>query len=206
MAGAYALVAAAGASTRMGHPKALLPWGMGTLLRYQLAQLRLAGVEGSVVVVGSEPLMVAEIAARSGAAVVVNEQWAEGRASSIRAGADVIPDTATVVVVLGVDQPRPAAVTRALLDAYDEQPSLIVVPVRGGRRGHPVLFAGSLLGELRAVRDEEQGLRAVMARYAGGVREVEIDSPLIHIDVNTPEEYEEAVRLFDASATEETRA
>lgn len=206
MARPYAIVTAAGASTRMGAPKALLPWGLSTLIQYQLAQLRAARVEGQIVVVGAEPMATAERAAKAGAAVVANADWAEGRASSIRAAAAAVPDDADPIIVLGVDQPRPAAVMRALLDAYAARPAPIVVPVHDGRRGHPVVFAGPLLSELRAVRDEEMGLRSLMERYADDVREVDAGTSLIHIDVNTPEDYEAAVRLFESLPVEEMRA
>jgi len=185
----------------MGQPKAMLPWGLTSLLAYVVTQLRLGGVGESIVVAGADALPVAETAMKAGAAVVVNDRWQEGRASSLRAGAALVPDDADPIVVLNVDQPRPAAVIRALLEAYAAQPALILVPMHEGRRGHPTLFAGRLLPELRAVRDEDEGLRAVLARHAGEVREAQVDSPLIHVDLNTPEDHEAALRLFEQEAS-----
>ncbi len=45
---------AAGISTRMGEPKAFLPWLGGSLLEYQLGRLGASRVEGVVVVLGHE--------------------------------------------------------------------------------------------------------------------------------------------------------
>ncbi len=203
MAGArrpVAIVLAAGASTRMGRPKALLPWQGATLLAHQLEQLRRAGIEERIVVVGgSEAAAIADEARRAGAAVAVNERWREGRASSLRAGAAAVPDDADPIVVVSVDQPRPASIIRALLAAYGRRPAAAVVPVHDGSRGHPTLVAGRLLAELRAVCDQDRGLRAVLERHADDVTEAPVDADVIHLDLNTPEDYEAALRASGGS-------
>src|SRR5215470_3180049 len=51
-AGRAGVIVAAGASERMGQPKALLAWRGSTLLEYAVQQARLAGVEELVVVLG----------------------------------------------------------------------------------------------------------------------------------------------------------
>ena len=61
--------------------------------------------------------------------------------------------------------------------------------MQAGRRGHPVLFSGRLLPEMREVQDATLGLRAVVHRHLAGQQEVPVDSPLIHTDLNTPAAY-----------------
>lgn len=189
------LLLAAGLSTRMGMPKPLLPWDGRTLVEYQVAQLWAAGVADVLVVTGHAAAAVAEVLRTTGARVVYNPSYAAGRAGSVRVGAGAVPD-GMAVLVLNVDQPRPASLTRALLEAGRAPGALITVPVYRGRRGHPTLFAASLLPELRAVSEEHEGLRAVLRAYAGAVYEAPAADPRVVLDVNTPAAYREALRAF----------
>ncbi len=208
-----AILLAAGESSRMGQPKALLPWAGATLIDYQVGELAAAGVDDIVVVLGHEadelrPHVPAP------ARAVVNEAYREGRASSLRAGAAALPDDAGPIVVLGVDQPRPRKIHERLIAARVGR-SLIALPVYEGRRGHPVVLAGELLEELRSATEEERGLRGVIAGHEGEVREVpymltphesalgdpDLSAMLVVVDINTPEDYEQAKSLFEIVAT-----
>ena len=178
----------------MGMPKPLLTWGEETLIQYQVRQLREAGAEPVIVVLGHGPEEIAPLVA--GSDVVVNALWSEGPASSLRRGAEALPESTAAVVVLGVDQPRPAYVLAALLDAHAIAGALISVPVFGGKRGHPVVLDASLVPELLRVDEDTLGLRGVLERHAEGVQEVAMDSPVVLMDLNTVEEYKEALRFF----------
>lgn len=188
--GTPAILLAAGESARMGRPKPLLAWDDATLIEYQVAQLREAGCDPVIAVLGHRAKEILPLVEAAGAVAVVNPGYAEGRASSLRAGAGAI-DEADAIVILGVDQPRPAPVTARLLA---EHAGGVTLPVRDERRGHPVVVDGSLLPELREAREETLGLRAIVERHP--VREVTFDSAVVLLDVNTPEEYEEARRVF----------
>ena len=189
------LLLAAGESTRMGSPKPLLDWHGQPLVRYQAAQLRAAGCDLVVVVLGSRAGRVLPFIDGTEARIVINPHYAQGRATSVRAGAAVIPDTARWVAGLGVDQPRSARVMRPLFEAAATSNADILVPTYGGRRGHPVLFAGRLLPEVRQAQDATLGLRAVVFRHLDGHRERPVDSPLIHTDLNTPAAYAAALAV-----------
>ena len=193
--GIAAILLAAGESRRMGRSKPLLEWQGTTLIEYQVAQLREAGIPDIVAVLGYDADEIAPLVTAAGGRVVVNQGWREGRASSLCAGADAVDD-AGPIVVLSVDQPRPAEVTRHLLDHHARTSALITVPTHAGHRGHPVVLDGTLLAELRAVDEESEGLRAVIARRADDVREVPFDSPAVLLDLNTPKDYETAKSAF----------
>jgi molybdenum cofactor cytidylyltransferase len=183
-----AIVLAAGASSRMGSPKALLPWRGTTLLGFAIEQLRAAGVESIVVVLGlAHESIEADVSELRGAAVGLNLDEASGRSASIRIGASAIADDTAQVIVQSVDQPCTTDVLEALL----EQAGEVVVPVQNGRRGHPVCFSGRLLAELRAVSEDAEGLRAVVRRHP--VTEVEVTSAAVFWNLNTPEAYQAAV-------------
>ncbi len=208
-----AILLSAGESTRMGRPKALLPWGDTTLLQYQVDELRAAGVDDVVVVLGHDAEAV-RAAVPPSARVVVNEAYKLGRASSLRAGAAALDETADPIVVLGVDQPRPRGVHQRLLAAQRESGALITVPASDGRRGHPVVLAGALLGELRDASEERRGLHGVIEAHASDVHEhpfvmlahesmanePDLTALMVLVDINTPEDYEEARTLFGMRA------
>jgi len=184
----------------MGSPKPLLDWAGETLIEYQVRQLRHAGVDHVIAVLGHRADEVRPLAERAGATVVVNEGYAEGRASSLRAGAEAIPAGTAEIVVLNVDQPRPATVIRRLLKEHLASGALITLPTHEGKRGHPALFCGSLLPELQAVTDADEGLRAVVHRRAADVRDVAFDSPIVLLDINDPAGYERAHAEFEEVA------
>jgi molybdenum cofactor cytidylyltransferase len=179
-----AIVLAAGASQRMGSAKALLPWGATTLLGSALRELRTAGAEQVVVVLGlAHQEIVGRVPELAHATVVLNLDEASGRSGSIRIGASALPDGVTRVVVQSVDQPVPAEVLRALFDAEGE----VAVPTFEGRRGHPVCVAGRLLPELRTVSEADHGLRGVVRRHA--LVEVVVHTPAVTWNLNDPESY-----------------
>ncbi len=183
----------------MGTAKPLLEWGGHTLIEYQLAQLKGPPIDRVVVVLGHRAEEVRPYVHRAGAQAIVNELYNEGRAASLRVAAAALPDDITAVLILNVDQPRPHEVMARLVDAHCRSGSLITVPTYEGRRGHPPVLAGSLLPELRQVREATQGLRAVIRRHAKEVKEVAFETEVVLLDLNRPQEYEGArARYFAA--------
>lgn len=187
-----AILLAGGESSRMGTPKPLLDWDGRTLVEYQVAELRAAGADTVIVVLGHRAQEVLPFVHRAGAQAIINELFAEGRASSVRVAAGALPEDAGAVAVLNVDQPRPAWVTRRLLAEHRANRAIITLPVWQGKRGHPVVFDTRLAPELREVREATEGMRAVMQAYEGEVLEVPFDTPVVVLDMNLPEEYEKA--------------
>jgi CTP:molybdopterin cytidylyltransferase MocA len=181
-----AILLAAGASTRMGRQKALLPWHGATLLEYQLEQLA-SSVEQIIVVTGCEPERVTTIAAAAGATVVHNDAWRTGKASSIVTGLRAVAPDADAILLLAVDQPRAADVHATLLAEHARAHASITVPVSDGHRGHPIIFDRSLLPELLAISEGTQGVREVLRRRADDIVEVEFPpSAGVRLDLNEP--------------------
>jgi molybdenum cofactor cytidylyltransferase len=178
-----AVVTAAGLSSRMGWLKALLDWNGVPLLQYQVDCLRDWGEV--CVVLGHEAAQIQErLVLPDNAKLVIHAGYREGRASSLRAGFEALGGTPEAVLVVGVDQPLEARCLD-LLSASMQSEDAIAIPVSEGRRGHPVLFAGKLLDELKAIREEDAGLRAVVRRHP--VRQVPVPGPFW--DLNLPEDY-----------------
>lgn len=191
-----ALLLAAGESTRMGVPKPLLPWGDTTLVRYQVEQLKAAGATHVIVVVGHEAGAVRAVLEGSGAQVIQNPEYRQGRASSVRHGAAALPVYAEAAVILNVDQPRPSAVIRRAIQGHEAQGGLITIPTHAGRRGHPTVFSNVLFAEMVRATEQGQGLREIVQRHGAEIHHLELDSLFVTLDMNTPEEYETVKALF----------
>jgi molybdenum cofactor cytidylyltransferase len=187
-----ALLLAAGESTRMGQPKQLLSWDGETLVEYQVRQLLTGGCDVVLAVLGHRAADVRPYAERAGAQVVLNAAYREGRAGSIRAGARALPPNTAAIVILNVDQPRPAALIHTLIEAHRGGGNLITVPAYRGKRGHPAVLAGGLAGELAAVEETSEGLRAVMQRHTDERVEIPVDDPAVLLDLNLPADLEAA--------------
>ena len=192
MAGISAILTAAGESTRMGQHKALLPWSGSTLVEYQTRSLTAGGAAEVVVVLGHMADLIAPYVTGPTVRYVVNPHYREGKATSIKSGLWAIDPDAEGILLLAVDQPRPAEVISAILRSHVDSSALITSPRFRGRGGHPLLFSACLRVELEAISEETQGIREVFRRHPGRVNEVEFDDPIVRLDLNTMEEYEEA--------------
>jgi CTP:molybdopterin cytidylyltransferase MocA len=187
------LVLAAGASSRMGRPKAALTVGRAgpTFAAAAVAALRGGGVPRVLVVAGAHPDAVRAALARSPAVrVVTHERWAEGQLSSLLYGLDLLdaPLTEGVIVTL-VDVPLVRAETVAqLVAAWRRTRAPIVRPRIGDRHGHPVVFDRAVFDRLRAT-PVERGARAVLDAVAGAIVEVPTADTGVMRDVDTPDEY-----------------
>lgn len=195
----FALLLAAGESARMGRPKALLPWQGKTLLEFQVEQLLAGGVERVILVLGHEAERIRSVASSlAHTTIIINQHYATGKTSSLRSGMDAVPAEADAVLVLSVDQPRPAALIREICTAHETRDPLITVPAYGGRHGHPTIFARPLFPEMRAITEEEQGLRAVRRRHRAETHVLETPTSTPLIDINTPDDYEAALALLSS--------
>lgn len=186
------IILAAGASSRMGRSKALLPIGADTFVTRVCRTLLAAGVSDVVVVAGAEHEATAAEIARAGlnARVVENTRRDEGQLSSVVAGLTVAdrPGVDAVLVHL-VDTPlvRPETV-RAVIDGFVRTHAPIVRPIVDGRHGHPVLFARRVFDDLRRA-DPAVGARAVMRAHADSVVDVAVEDEGACLDIDTPDDY-----------------
>jgi molybdenum cofactor cytidylyltransferase len=188
-----AIILAAGASVRMGRPKALLQVQGRTFVRRILDTLHSGGIHDIVVVLRpQQPAAAAEVVA-AGAGVVENAHADAGQLSSLVAGLDALegPGVESVLVTL-VDVPliQPSTI-RVLVERAASSPAPIVRAAFRGRHGHPVVFKRRVFDALRAA-DPAVGARAVLRAFS--VEDVEVDDPFVVEDVDTPDDYARLAR------------
>lgn len=172
-----------------GENKLLCELGGVPIVARAADALLAGGARPLLVVTGHQAALVGAALAGRDLLFAHNAGWQEGMASSLRAGAAALPAGLDGVLVALGDMPGlSAAVVRALSHALDPAGGRsICIPVCGGRRGHPVLFAARHLGELGSLAGDV-GARAVIERNAAAVCEVPVADAGILLDVDTPEE------------------
>jgi molybdenum cofactor cytidylyltransferase len=124
----------------------------------------------------------------SPASVVVNRDWEEGMASSIRRGlAALPPGCEALMIVLGDQVAVTADDLRRLVSAWKGEASTIAAAVYDGRVGVPAIFPSWCFSELSQLRGD-QGARAILQRNAS--RLVHVPMPNAALDLDTPEDLE----------------
>ncbi len=198
-----AVLLAAGESTRMGRPKPLLAWEGTTLVQYQVTSLLSGGIDEVCVVSGAGGDAVARLFLEaSGVRVVPNPEFRSGKTTSVRAGVRAVSVTAAAIVILAVDQPRPAWVIKRVVESHLDAGARVTSPRFQGRGGHPLVFDAGLRQELLDITEANQGIREVVRRHADRMNQVEFDSRVVRLDINTPDSYETAVREYPGLSAE----
>jgi molybdenum cofactor cytidylyltransferase len=198
----FAVLPAAGKSTRMGRPKLALPLGNRTILEHVVAALRQAEVEHILVVVGPHVPELAALAERAGARVCpLAEETADMR-MTVEHGLHWLeehfhpgPDDAWLLVPADHPALAPSAI-RALSQARATHPECsIFVPTFQGRRGHPLLLSWQHIPAMRA-HPAGQGLNTYVRAHMAQTREVPVETEAILWDLDTPEDYERLRRIW----------
>jgi len=184
----------------MGAEKVLLPFGDSTQLGNVLSSLSTlasadAGAVTVAVVIRPDLPRAASIAVAAGAIVCVNDE-AE-MMSSIRLGLETLPASLDAVFIWPADHPAVSAATVRLLAASADR-GRARIPTWQGRRGHPALLGSELRGDAIGCPDEG-GLRELWRLRADAVTEVPVEDPGVLANSDTPEEYEAALRIWEAA-------
>jgi molybdenum cofactor cytidylyltransferase len=193
-----AIILAAGDSTRMGTPKALLldPDGRPFVARL-VRTFRSAGVRDIVVVTGARHEEIARVLSEDGLSdgvrLVRNEAPSRGQLSSLWTALDATrADTEAALMTL-VDVPMTKAATiRAVIEVWEQTRAPIVRPAIGDHHGHPVLFDRRVFDELRAA-PLAAGAKPVVHAHADELVNVPVDDEGCIADVDTPADYERLV-------------
>ncbi len=183
-----AVLLAAGASTRLGEPKQLVILGGETLLERAVRTAREAGCSPVVVVLGASHVEVLANIRLGDAVPVINEEWEEGMASSIRLGVrtlEFISSDAEGVVLMTCDQPAVAAAHLNLLMRRQE----VKASRYAGRNGVPAYFPKEFFQELMSLTGDV-GARSLLAQAASE------EMPHGELDIDTAEDIVRARELF----------
>ena len=174
-------------STRMGQLKQLLDLG-GRPAIVRVVEAFTAHLNQVIVVVGHRADEIVAALEGTGARCVLNSQYRQGMLSSVQRGVRTAGAASAYVIGLG-DQPVfDAGVIPALLARYARGDRGIVLPVKDGRRGHPILLAGHYRQQILDL-PLESGLNAITRGRPADTCELAVDDIGILEDMDTPEDY-----------------
>ena len=194
-----AIILAAGRSSRMGEHKLLLPLGDRPLLAWSLAAVCASRARPVILALGRAASEVSAHLPPGPYATVVNHRFEEGMGTTLALAVTLLPpNVAGAIVTLG-DQPfMSTQAIDAVLAAARARPDTIAMGVHAARRGHPVYLPRRLFGELAALSGDE-GARTVIGRERDQITLVPLDDERLVLDVDTPEDYERAKAIVQAS-------
>jgi molybdenum cofactor cytidylyltransferase len=192
------IILAAGASSRMGFPKALLPIGGDVFLTRILGTLEPLGLEDCIVVLGRQAARILPFLPHFGTRVVVNFNPDAGQLSSIQIALSGL-DSSQSCLIWPVDQPGISRnLVRALIQLFRDSGAPLALPCVGGKNGHPALFRGTLFQEILETPVQE-GLKKMVLRHREEAALLVTDEVAAIEDVDTPEDY---LRLTGESLSE----
>ena len=179
------VILAAGASTRLGKAKQLLKYKGKSLLQHAIDAAINSTAHPVVVVLGANADRVLKDIDKSKTNVVVNTEWEEGMASSLRNGLNellFIEPSTDAVIFMVCDQPHVSAdVLNALVKSQQETGKLIVTCSYGEAMGPPALFSKSLFHELMQLKGDA-GARKVIELHYTDVATISFEKGKIDID------------------------
>ena len=183
------IILAAGASSRMGTPKALLDYRGETFVS-RLTRVLGTSCNPVIVVLGYHADVIRRQVPPT-ATIAINPDPSRGQLSSLQTGLAALPAEADGFAFIPVDSPAVAENTVATLARTFEHrnPStLFVIPRQSGKRGHPVIAARPIAAEILALRPTAEA-REVVHAHVDRTEYVDVEDPGIFTDVDDPEAY-----------------
>lgn len=188
-----AIILAAGMSTRMGRPKQLLKVGYSTLIRIITENVLVSNVDEVHVVTGYKQKEVSAAIDDLPVKVVFNPRYKEGQGTSLALGAKSISDSTSALLVFMVDQPMiSASLINMLIAEFQKRSCLALRPVCNGLPGHPVIFSGALIDELKSLSGDK-GARQALKKLEDRVVYFSVGDEAVIFDIDTPKDYEDLI-------------
>ena len=186
-----AIVLAAGQSSRMGANKLLLRLDGKPLIAHAVDTARASNVTSIVMVLGHQAEKIRALFDGGDVKFVLNENYRRGMAGSLKCGiAAALDDCEGAMIFLGDMPDIDAELTNRIIAAFDPgQGRAVVVPVKAGRRGHPVLWGRRFFPLLQQKLSGDSGAKSVIEENAGWVVRVETAQDGVFADIDTPEAF-----------------
>jgi molybdenum cofactor cytidylyltransferase len=191
------ILLAAGAGSRMGSPKQLLPFHGQPLIRHATNAAIDSGCSPIAVVLGSAADKIRPALLGLDLILTENPLWADGMGTSIQAGLRALePHSLDAVILTLTDQPLLSAdIYRRLRTEFERTHRSIVTSEYSGTVGVPVLFGRQHFGELMAL-EPDRGCKGVILHHKNIA--LRIPCPEAEFDLDTPQDYQRIQAMIDA--------
>lgn len=184
-----AVILSGGTSSRMGSPKALLPYQGRPFLEHLLEVTRHPKISARRVVLGAHAEPVAKAISLDPNEIVINEDWEKGQISSLQAGLRSLPPGTDGMMLCLIDHPLiSTTLVNGLIEQFYATRPPVVLPVFEGRRGHPVIFSSALYAELQSA-PLDIGARSVVWAHAKEISEYQTNEEGCVLNLNDPETF-----------------
>jgi molybdenum cofactor cytidylyltransferase len=190
------IILAAGDSTRMGYPKALLPLGSESFLVRILSTIGRVGMPKPLIVLGKAAPVIQQQILNRPAHTLINPDPDRGQLSSIQLALHHINPEFIAGMIWPVDQPAISEdLVRNLVHLFLSSESRIAYPTCGGRRGcsgrrgHPAIFHRALFQEFMDAPLEE-GPKKILLRHQNATSVLPTEELACVQDIDTPADYE----------------
>ena len=189
----WAIILAAGESTRMGFPKMLLTFNETTMIEKVIANVTESKVNNILVVLGACRNELVKQIGNLNVKCCYNENYKEGMLSSVQRGFRNLPSDFSSVLVFQGDQPliTPTSINK-VIEAYLTSGKGIIIPVFKGKRGHPILIGSKYRNEIDKL-NPERGLKSLAEEFSYDVLEVDTNDSGILTDFDTYDEYKNGI-------------
>ena len=194
----FALLPAAGLSKRMGTEKLRLPIDGQPVLTRLIRVFRAAGVEKILAVLGPSTADLADVVQTAGGRALTLPEPTQDMQETVQKGlawinANWHPLHTDAFFLSPADFPAiTPAIVRQLKEVLDQHQQILVVkPVHEGKRGHPVLCRWELANAMLNAAPGT-GLNHVLAQYREATVTLDVATPRVLMDMDTPEDYDQA--------------
>jgi len=196
------IILAAGTSTRFARPKQLLLLKDKYMIEWVLDAALGSRLDRIVLVLGDSHQMVLEALDQklqnSKLSIEICTEFHKGQSHSLRAGLSKVKDDFTAVMFLLGDQPMISSATiNILLERYRADDKDICVPTCRGKRKNPTTFSHRFYRQLMEIRGDK-GARELIDQNPDRISTVELDDPLIFLDIDTPQDFENLKKVLQA--------
>lgn len=184
----YAIILAAGASSRFGSPKQLADWQDNHLLQHIIDITKIVFDKNIIVVLGANVEHIKSTLNKSDITVVENAEWQTGLSSSIRVGIKTLPEHTDAAMILLCDQPLIEKTSlKKLKEAWQRQPDKIIASEYHDTVGVPAIFPGNFFSRLESLQGDK-GAKQLLISLKDQVHTVLL--PEAGIDIDTLEDFE----------------
>lgn len=185
------IILAAGSSSRLGEPKQLLEHDGKSLLQKAIDAAINADTDPVILVLGANADQISKEINKSKIHVIINSEWEEGMASSVRVGLNEVlfisPSTEAVILMV-CDQPYISPdLIKDLINTHKQTRKPIVTCNYGEATGPPALFHRSLFSELMELKGDV-GARKIIQKHSNEAATISFTKG--KIDIDTKEDYD----------------
>jgi molybdenum cofactor cytidylyltransferase len=184
------VILAAGDSTRMGYPKALLPLGEDFFLSRILRTVHDIGLPRANIVLGKSATIIKPHIQDWDANILINPDPSRGQLSSIQLALGRLGLEIDAALIWPVDMPAvPPDVVRRLTELFIRSRALIAFPRYGDKRGHPAIFHRLLFQEFMDAPLEE-GPKSILSRHQQETSVLAVLDSAAVKDIDNPSDYQ----------------